>query len=317
VAGGTVAAIRYVRYSPAIRTLLVRIGLVMFFASGLLALLPSFASAVKNSPAAYGLLLGSFGLGAIAGALVMQRARARWSTETVVAGGVATFGLTTLAATLLRSLPALGGVMVLAGAAWIVFISILQVLVLNHAPEWVRARVLAISTLVFQGATALGSAVWGSAAEHFSIDRALMFAGVGTVAMTGLALVSRLPDATVDLASWNAWRLPATKNGIPATDDLGPVLVTVEYEVAPENVAEFLKAVRGHRRIRRRDGAQRWYIFRDTENDRRYIETFIVASWGEHLRQHGRLTRADRDAEERVDRYVVGQPKVHHLISVE
>ena len=35
---------------------------------------------------------------------------------------------------------------------------ILNVLVLNHAPDWVRASVLAISTLVFQGAVAVGSA---------------------------------------------------------------------------------------------------------------------------------------------------------------
>jgi MFS family permease len=70
VRGATVAAIRYVRYSPAIRILLTRSGLVMFFASGLLALLPSLALIVKNNPTAYGLLLGCFGLGAVLGALV-------------------------------------------------------------------------------------------------------------------------------------------------------------------------------------------------------------------------------------------------------
>jgi MFS family permease len=47
--GATVAAIRYVHYSPPIRTLLARSGLVMFFASGLLAILPSLAHTVKNS----------------------------------------------------------------------------------------------------------------------------------------------------------------------------------------------------------------------------------------------------------------------------
>ena len=52
VTGATVAAIRYVRYSPAIRVLLTRSGLVMFFASGLLALLPFLARIVKNSPTA-------------------------------------------------------------------------------------------------------------------------------------------------------------------------------------------------------------------------------------------------------------------------
>src|SRR5215469_6582075 len=154
VIGATAAAIRYVRYSPAIRTLLIRTGLVMFFASGLLALLPSLAHIVKNTSTAYGLLLGCFGFGAVLGALLMQSARARWSTEAVVTGGVTLFALATLAASMLRSLLALCAVMIFAGSAWIVFLSLFNVLVLNHAPDWVRARVLAISTLIFQGAVA-------------------------------------------------------------------------------------------------------------------------------------------------------------------
>ena len=317
VRGATVAAIRYVRYSPAIRILLTRSALVMFFASGLLALLPSLALIVKNNPTAYGLLLGCFGLGAVLGALVMQRARSRWSTEAVVSGGVVIFGLATLATSTLRSLPALSAVMLLAGSAWIVFLSLFNVLVLNHAPDWVRARVLAISTLVFQGAIAAGSAAWGAVAARFGIGAALLCAGVGTIATTALALFLRLPDTTVDLTSWNHWRLPAAKDqAIPTDDDFGPVLVTVEYQVASEEASEFLAAVRQHGRIRRRDGARSWGIFRDMENADRYVETFIVASWAEHLRQHERLTLADREAEERVQRYVRAESKVRHLISV-
>lgn len=318
VLGATVAAIRYVRYSPAIRTLLTRTGLVMFFASGLLALLPFVARVVNSSPTAYGLLLGCFGLGAVSGALLMQRVRARWSTEAIVTGGVALFGLATLAASTLRSLPALSAAMVIAGSAWIVFLSIFNVLVLNHAPDWVRARILAISTLVFQGAIATGSAAWGAVAMRFGIGAGLMYAGAGTLIMTTLALFLRLPDSTVDLTSWNHWRMPAVENGTMAkAEDIGPVLVTVEYEVAPEKAGEFLKAVRRYRRIRRRDGAQRWGIFHDIENTNRYLEIFIVSSWAEHLRQHDRFTQADRETEERVKQFIVSEPKAQHLISVE
>jgi hypothetical protein len=94
------------------------------------------------------------------------------------------------------------------------------------------------------------------------------------------------------------------------------VLVTVEYQVATEEAAEFLAAVRQNGRIRRRDGARSWGIFRGMENADKYVETFIVASWAEHLRQHDRLTLADREAEERVQRYVRSASKVRHLISV-
>jgi MFS family permease len=318
VMGATIAAIRYVRYSPALQTLLIRTGLGMFFASGLLALLPSLAHSVKNTPTTYGLLLGCFGLGAVLGALLMQRARARWSTEAVVAGGIALFGSATLVASMLRSLPVLAIVMLVAGSAWIIFLSLFNVLVLAHAPDWARARVLAVSTLVFQGAVAAGSATWGVVAARFGIDMALLCAGAGTLATTALAFFLRLPDASVDLTSWNHWRLPVVSNGTSAMDeDSGPVLVTVEYEVPSAESADFLTAIRQYRRIRRRDGARRWGIYRDLENANRYVEIFIVSSWPEHLRQHERLTQADRATEERVQRYIVSQPKVRHLISVE
>src|SRR6202142_1276346 len=77
--GATVAAIRYVRHSPAILTVLVRTGVIMFFSSALFALLPTVARSVSETAIGYGLLLGCFGSGAIAGALAMQWAGARFS----------------------------------------------------------------------------------------------------------------------------------------------------------------------------------------------------------------------------------------------
>jgi predicted MFS family arabinose efflux permease len=93
----------------------------------------------------------------------------------------------------LYSLPALGLAMMFAGSAWILFLSLFNVLVLNHAPDWVRARVLAVSTLVFQGAVAAGSVIWGAVASRAGIGTALLSAGAGTVAMTSLVLFLRLP----------------------------------------------------------------------------------------------------------------------------
>jgi hypothetical protein len=49
VGGATVAAIRYVRYAPEIRALMLRSGVVMFFASAPFALLPTVAHSVSNS----------------------------------------------------------------------------------------------------------------------------------------------------------------------------------------------------------------------------------------------------------------------------
>jgi MFS family permease len=311
VTGATVAAIRYVRYSPAVRIVLLRAGAAMFFASGLLALLPSIAHRVNDSPAGYGVLLGCFGFGAVLGALVMQRARARWPADMIVSAGIAIFGLTTIATGALRALPTLGVTMLIGGGAWISFISLFNVQVLNQTPDWVRARVLAVSMLVFQGAVAAGSATWGAVAARVGLGTALLWAGIGTVLSTALGLFLRLPDVGIDLTPWNHWRLPSI---VDTEADAGPILVTVEYHVDPERVSEFIKTMRQYGRIRRRDGASRWGICRDLETTDRYIETFVVSSWAEHLRQHDRLTRADSQLEKQLRNCVLSEPHVRHLV---
>ena len=314
LSGATVAALRYVRYSPAIRTLIIRSGILMFFASGFLALLPSVAHEASRSPMGYGLLLGSFGLGAVLGALTMQRVRARWSAEAVVSSGILIFGLMTLAMGSFRALPILAAVMLVGGASWIVFISLFNVLILNHTPDWVRARVLAVSMLVFQGAMAGGSAAWGALATKTGIHSALMWAGLGTMVSTLTALFLKLPNETVDLTPWIHWRLPTVFSHDPAPTEAGPVMVTVEYKVDEVKAPGFIKAINRYGRIRRRDGAYQWGIFRDLENPERYLETFLVDSWAEHLRQHERSTRADRAVTERVRNFTSGEPIVHHLL---
>jgi MFS family permease len=312
VSGATVAAIRYVRFSPAIRAMLIRAGAAMFFASGLLALLPSISHGMNGSPLGYGVLLGCFGCGAVFGALLMQRALARWSADNVVTAGIAAFGLVTIAAGGARGQVLLGLLLLIGGAAWISFLSLFNVQVLNQAPDWVRARVLAVSMLVFQGAVAAGSAAWGSAAARIGIGRTLVWAGVGTIATTALGLFLPLPESGVDLSPWNHWRMPAA---IPAEfDDAGPVLVTVEYFVESDRVAEFMKTIHEYGRVRRRDGASRWGICRDLETPDRYLETFIVGSWAEHLRQHDRLTRADSHLEDRLRKCTRSEPSVRHLL---
>jgi MFS family permease len=317
LAGATIAALRYVRFSPSLRVLMFRSGLTMFFASALIALMPLLSKTVSDSPTGYGILLGCFGAGAVLGALTLQPARARWSEESVASGGVAILGMMTAAAGFLHTMPALAAAMLVAGAAWIVFISLVSALIQSLAPDWVRARVLAIFMLVFQGGLAAGSALWGAVAVRAGIQHALLWAGLGIVATTALGLVARLPDATTDVSPWNHWRMPAIVKDLLPEFDEGPVLVTVEYRVDGDRTEEFLAAIHKYGRIRRRDGAFRWGIYRDLEDANRYVETFLVNSWAEHLRQHERATMADGEAEERLRVYVTGVPNVRHLVSAD
>lgn len=312
--GATVAAIRYIRNSPVIQALMVRTGAGMFFASALFALLPVVAKGVSNSAVGYGTLLGCFGAGAVLGALAMQPLRTRWSTETVVSTGVTILGVAIVALGSLHRLSTLGTVALIGGGAWILFISLVNALIQNLAPDWIRARVLAVFVLVSQGSMAFGSVAWGAVAQRASIRTALLCAGLGAIGTTVLALFAKLPDATADLSPWNHWRMPVLVKEIGPELDGGPVLVTVEYVVGPERKADFVKAIHQYERVRRRNGASRWGIFHDVEAGDRYLETFLVHSWAEHQRQHERETRADHELEQRLRSYVVRDPEVRHLI---
>jgi MFS family permease len=293
---------------------MLRSGVVMFCASALFALLPAVAHAVSGSAIGYGVLLGGFGLGAVAGALVMQAARARWSTETVTFVAVAILGTTILGVAVLHNLPGLVLVMLVSGGAWITFISLANALVQSLAPDWVRARVLAIFMLITQGGIAAGSAFWGTISSRSSVEAALIWAGLSTTAMTLLGLFTKFPEHAGDVSPWNHWRMPAIVRDAAPELTQGPVLVTVEYHVKPDEVRPFLQAMERYGRVRRRDGASRWGIFRDVERPDVYLETFIVTSWAEHLRQHERLTRADSELEEQINRHTRGEAVVRHLI---
>jgi predicted MFS family arabinose efflux permease len=312
--GATVAAIRYVRHSPAILTVLLRTGIVMFFSSALFALLPTVSRSVNQNATGYGLLLGCFGGGAIIGALIMQSARARWSTERIVSIGVVGLGVVIVAMGGLHKLSTLGAVLLIGGAAWVIFISLINALVQNLAPDWVRARVLAIFILVYQGSYALGTAVWGGVAQRSGLRAALVFAGIGTIATAAVAFFAPLPESTADLSPWNHWRMPVVIEEVGADVEKGPVLVTIEYAVIPERTKEFVDAMHEYGQMQRRDGAYRWGVFRDTELASRYLETFMVHSWAEHLRQHERQTQAGRELEGRIHSYLSGEPAVRHLI---
>jgi hypothetical protein len=223
-------------------------------------------------------------------------------------------GLVILTISALHRLSTLAPILLIGGAAWVLFISLINALVQGLAPDWVRARVLAIFILVYQGGFALGSAAWGALAQRAGVGTALICAGVGTIASTVMVLFAKLPDSTLDLTPWNHWRMPVLVKADKPDLRQGPVLVTVEYHVIPERKADFVEAVHKYERVRRRDGASEWGIFYDAEAGDRYLEVFQVSSWAEHQRQHERQTQADHELEQRLGSYVVSPPQIRHLI---
>jgi MFS family permease len=310
--GATSAAVRYVRYSPGIRTVLLRSAVLIFFTSSFWALLPMAAREISNSPIMYGFLLGFFGLGAVLGAMVLQRTRSRISSETLFTLATAIFAGVLLSVALLRSPVVLCFMMLLGGVSWTAVMSLFNIMVQQLAPDWVRSRVLAVYLFVFQGSVAAGSTLWGYIALHANVHRALMFAAIGTGACLSLQLWFRLPSVPADLSTWNHWaKLTTFEEPDPSQ---GPVLVTVKYVIDPAKASEFLHQIHKYERVRRRDGATSWGVFVDTEAADTYLETFKVDSWAEHERQHDRFTVADREIENQVLGYAIHALEIRHFI---
>jgi MFS family permease len=310
--GATSAALRYVRYSPGIRTLLLRSAVLIFFTSSFWALLPTASKDISKNPITYGFLLGFFGLGAVLGAIVLQRTRSRVSSETLLSAATATFAGVILSMALLRSPFILCFMMLLGGASWTSVMSLFNIMVQELAPDWVLARVLAVYLFVFQGSVALGSTLWGFAALHRGVHETLVFAAIGTGACLSLQFLFRLPTIPADLSTWNHWVKPTTF--VEPDPGRGPVLVTVKYVIDPSKASEFLHEIHKYQRVRRRDGATSWGVFLDTEAPDTYLETFKVDSWAEHERQHDRFTVADRGIENRVLSYAIRPVEVRYFI---
>ena len=90
---------------------------------------------------------------------------------------------------------------------------------------------------------------------------------------------------------------------------------TVEYHIDPKNREAFVAALTRLARTRRRDGAYSWGVFQDTAHAGRFLETYLVVSWLEHLRQHERFTLADRALEDRVRALLREAPRITHYIA--
>ncbi len=308
--------LRYVRHSPPLQAVLVRTALFVFGASALFGLLPLVARyELGLGSAGFGLLLAMLGLGAIVGAALLPRLRARFPIDLLVAFGTIAAAAAILCLALVHLLAVAFPAMLLAGIAWITLLASLNVSAQTSSPRWVRARVLGSYLVVFQGGLALGSLTWGLVAETTSVSIALIAAASFLAAGLFAAPRFRLNRGEVQDLTPYRWPEPMVEGG-PTDRDRGPVLVTVEYRVDPARATEFVAAMRDLGRTRRRDGAYRWGLFRDVADSRRFVETFLVESWLEHLRQHRRGTVADRELLDRIQSFHLGPepPVVSHLL---
>jgi MFS family permease len=315
--GAMRAGLRYVRHAAALRATLVRTAAFTFGGSAVWAVLPLVARYELGLKASgYGLLLGCFGSGAMIGGAFLPRLARILSRNAL--GGVtsAAFAIAMLALSRTTGVPLACVIMAVGGAAWTMTMSLLNVAAQLSVPAWVQGRALSCYQIVLQGAMAAGSALWGYAAAAMGVRTSLLLSSIaiviGLLAMLRFRLVE---DRELDLDPAPHWPMPPSSGEV--NPDSGPVLVTIEYLIEPARAAEFTRAMQPLRLIRLRDGAIFWGLFFDAARPGRFVEYFLVESWLEHLRQHGRAVMADLEVEKRAKSFHVGPSSlvVSHQIS--
>jgi len=312
------AGFRYARYNPHLRATLIRGAAFFLFASAYWALLPLVARRqIAGGPDLYGFLLGAIGAGAVGGAFALPWLKAKLGPDGLVAtGSIGTAIAMTLFALARDPATALAA-SIIAGLSWIAALASLNVSAQVALPEWVRGRGLAMFVTTFFGAISIGSAIWGQLAAIVGLPVAHLVAAAGALAAIPLTWRWKLQTgAGIDLTPSMHWPAPVLAHEVE--QDRGPVLVMVEYRIDPRDREPFLAALESLCYARRRDGAYAWEVFEDAAEAGRMMETFLVDSWLEHLRQHERVTNADRALQEVVRRFhSQGAPKVTHLIAAE
>lgn len=313
------AGLRYVALSPNLTRVISRGFLFGIAAVAVMALLPVITrDRLGGGATVFGLMLGTFGVGAIGGAFLSPHLRRYAGIETIVAGAFASFAVGCvvlgLAPTAVLAVPGL----LLAGASWVLALSLFNVSTQLATPRWVVGRALAIYQTATFGGMAIGSWVWGMVTESWGTPTAL-FIAAGLLALGAVSgRLWPMPDfSDVNLDPANRFHAPALQLDLRARS--GPLMIMIDYEIAPENTAAFLALMADRRVIRLRDGARQWALMRDLENPDIWVESYHVATWTDYIRHNQRRTTADAANRDRLLDLHRGpaEPKVHRMIERE
>jgi MFS family permease len=310
---------RHAKNNPHLQATIIRGAAFLLFATAYWALLPLIArEQIAGGPELYGFILAVIGVGAVGGAFALRWLESKLGADWLVAAGTIGTAIAMVLFAVARG-PAMAlSASVIAGAAWTVAVATLNVSAQVALPDWVRGRGLAMFVTVFFGAMAAGSAIWGQAASMVDLQAAQFIAAAGAVAAIPLTWRWKLGTGTgVDLTPSMHWPEPIVTHEVERHE--GPVLVTVEYRIDPSDREQFLAAMDQLGYERRRNGAYGWGVFEDSANEGRMLETFLVESWLEHLRQHERVTKADRVLQDLVNQFQTegSEPKTTHFIGRE
>ena len=311
------SAARYVRYAPGMQVILTRDFLFGLFIAVVPALVPVVAlQHLRLQASQLGLVFTSMGIGSLLGATLMlpyARAKASPNALTILAGVilVAVLVLMAIVPNLWMFLP----VTALAGISWTVSASELWIAGQRAMPDWARGRMNAVHMMASQGGVALGGVLWGGAATSVGLGPTLV--GGALLLTASLALAIPLSINFAHSLNLEPAPLKATHEFslTPKPDD-GPVTVTRELVIHPEDRQEFLALVKQLRLIFLRNGAFLFRVDENLEHPGTFRTEMLVSSWAEHLRQFARMTKAETELVERAWAMHAGdeEPVVRHYL---
>jgi MFS family permease len=260
----------------------------------------------------FGLLLGSFGVGAIIGGIViLPKLRFKVTVESLITFSIALLAVVTFTMGYIRVFEIACVVMGLGGIAFITILSKFYTIGVKSAPRWIGARVLAVYLLILNGGLVVGSLIWGTLAGTLGITLTLSIAslalGATIIARKGYSS-SILDDLDFTPAS-DHWSLPPQSSIDPSQVD-NQALITIEYnKIDPKLSGEFLRRVYELGRTLKSEGMAYWELFQDPVDTGHYIEIRIADTWTDHMRQHEYVTKNVQDMENRIRELIKDSPE--------
>jgi MFS family permease len=178
-----IAGFKFVRHTVPIRALLLLLSLVSLVGMPYSVLMPIFADKILHGGArGLGLLMGANGVGSLVGTLALASRtglRGLGKLAVVCAFG---FGLGLILFGMSRHFWVSVALMVLVGFCMFLQFATTNTLLQAMVPDHLRARVMAVYSMVFMGMGPIGAFMAGALAQHFGAPLAVILGGIGCIA---------------------------------------------------------------------------------------------------------------------------------------
>lgn len=292
------SGIRYIVHMQPVRTGILRAFVACSIGAALQSLMPLMAKELLGGSArTFGLLLGSFGVGAVSGIFVLQPLRGLGNERVIRICSwmlAAALAIVSLSKSLMLSMV----VLLFAGTAWMVQITVISITLQLFVPRWVVGRAVATMHASVALGIALGAWFWGLVARDHGVAVALEVSAVLLVLVPALGLLLPMPDRSASSEPDDTVLAdPDVKLGISGRS--GPVSIEVHYRIPADKARNFYHLMREVQRIRNRNGAYDWSLSRDIADPEAWSERYRCSTWDDYLRLRSRRTMEESELQQR------------------